>query len=231
LRKVVPAVEFLGFSNLPVELRRQIWITSGNTPRLIFRSAHQTPQILHVCRESRVEGLKLYRTLQIPVLDFLVHSRFHTVYLNPDVDILYYGHHLPYSKQVLVAPLSAPSGRRHWVYPFRNEEVTRFAVCINDTFCIDYDWLFQNPGLNIPRAPGFWARLLTMFPRLEELVVIVHAMDPGTTLDDLVVVKRPATLSMRQQMKDLTEEWISVKITSGCDFQLTFLESVSNIEG
>lgn len=79
---------FSKFSSLPTEVRLKIWNTVCNYERVVcvqepsyITSRTNTPAVLHTCRESRTEGLKVYQ------ISF--QSAWNTVYFNPTREILY----------------------------------------------------------------------------------------------------------------------------------------------
>jgi hypothetical protein len=76
-------LSFSKFTNLPVELRVRIWAFAQEPPRIIelrtWKSSqelrplkisagpHSVPSILHACRESRAEGLRIYQLEEIGI--------------------------------------------------------------------------------------------------------------------------------------------------------------------
>ncbi|EPE37063.1 hypothetical protein GLAREA_09226 [Glarea lozoyensis ATCC 20868] len=79
------------FQKLPIELRLKIWKEVCRFPRIVeplssnkpnFPSESLAPALLHVCREAREEGLKIYEML--PSYGDL--SRFRETYINWQVD-------------------------------------------------------------------------------------------------------------------------------------------------
>jgi len=100
------ASSFTLFPKLPIELRLRIWRTFDNsTPRDVqvtittpsetsliektptFKSLRPIPLILHICKESRTEGLKVYKKV-FKVKDKMGVER-EEIYFNPEREMLF----------------------------------------------------------------------------------------------------------------------------------------------
>lgn len=90
-----PLEDFPQFSNLPLEVRRQVWYNTFPGTRLVeiiyddydgvCRSSCTPPIALWICQESRIEVLRFYKLM------FATEWSDARIYFNPRVDELYLG--------------------------------------------------------------------------------------------------------------------------------------------
>jgi hypothetical protein len=99
LRRMAPAIEFVRFPKLPLELRVAIWKVMAQQGRVITvrrkghpliyttapkHNAAAVPSILHTSKEARCIGLETYRA------HFGTRFSGHPIYFNFDTDALYF---------------------------------------------------------------------------------------------------------------------------------------------
>jgi 2EXR family len=99
LSKIAPAIEFVRFPKLPLELRVAIWKVMAQQGRVITvrrkghpliyttvpkHNAAAVPSILHTSKEARCIGLETYRAY------FGTRFSGHPIYFNFDIDALYF---------------------------------------------------------------------------------------------------------------------------------------------
>lgn len=117
---------FPSFAKLPTELRLKIW-NATIEPRVIFmlpRISTTVPIILQVCKESRAEGLLVYRILTYPSVNYEVPGiegrnnidNWSGIYFNKTIDTLFYG--------------ESPSGSRdfQWSVPWTELPTTVLQI-------------------------------------------------------------------------------------------------------
>lgn len=96
--------EFTVFQKLPIELRTRIWDHALPGPRVVevcwgrhgLYSDCAPPAMLHVCHESRLRALKIFKVMSCgdPASRYQKRASFHT-YINPKEDLVYYSFRSP----------------------------------------------------------------------------------------------------------------------------------------
>lgn len=149
---------FVFFSNLPAELRLQIWQYAVCFERVVeiqcmsgtigFRhgATPRPPAVLHACRESRHEALKAYKVC------FGTKKDPKSIYINPARDILFF---------------RVPEQSETWRYILGQN--SRWREQLKDVRRMAFMCLGRYVG---PSSLRYMKKTMWAFPRLEELIVL-----------------------------------------------------------
>lgn len=172
-----PYGTFICFPALPFELRDQIW-KAAVIPRLIHwrPGGAKLPGVVHACLESRTATQGAYVKVELKHLRF----RTYNLFINYDLDILYRKQEMPESAK--------PHRARSFVTPEWCRLVTTFAINVDKAAALlNPCWLRHRPIF----ATNYWLRLKALFPKLENLVIILHPnLEPNDSLEGLVEVDK-----------------------------------------
>ncbi|OTB00079.1 hypothetical protein M426DRAFT_43129, partial [Hypoxylon sp. CI-4A] len=150
------------FSYLPTELRLQIWrhscharvvdvVYDGHDDRCVSTSA--PPSILHTCRESRHEALRIYK------LAFGTRSQPPRIYFCPEIDTLY---------------IPRPS---FMGYDDASRSFTSLVLDTLDTANLAIDYI--KPSVRRPWETYNKYALMQSFPRVKEVYMVLSNDTPA----------------------------------------------------
>ncbi|KUJ21962.1 uncharacterized protein LY89DRAFT_729447 [Mollisia scopiformis] len=203
---IKPLTKFTVFSGLPYELKAEIWkfscfpqiiICDDTTTRTRAPSAAKVPVILHVCRQSREEGFKHYKTRIELARGNNKGDRY--VYVNYEADLFHTNVDLHPTRLIIGSrqhPATIPVLKLAWSQPIK-----RFGLCLSKAYNYIRS-ITAHHALSQP-LPILWLLFRVQFASVLEFVVVI---DTGYLLEFLLEPNDELVEANYQNMLDKGNE-------------------------